>query len=102
MSEGKLGAGSVLKAPAVFAQLEAGALGATIRGINIRDLKRVSISVPTPTEQRVIAAFLDRETARIDALIEKVREAIDRLKELRAALTSAAVTGKIDVRRPAA
>ena len=49
-------------------------------------------------EQRTIAAFLDRETAKIDALVAKVREAIDRLKELRTALISAAVTGKIDVR----
>ena len=42
------------------------------------------------------------ETARIDALIAKVRDAIDRLKELRTALISAAVTGKIDVREEVA
>ena len=53
-------------------------------------------------EQRAIAAFLDRETARIDALVAKVRDAIDRLKELRTALISAAVTGKIDVREEVA
>lgn len=87
-----------LKSTAVFAQLEAGALGATIRGINIRDLKRASIVVPPLSEQRAMAEYLDRETARIDALVAKVREAIDRLKELRTALISAAVTGKIDVR----
>jgi hypothetical protein len=39
-----------------------------------------------------------RETARIDALVAKVRDATDRLRELRTALISAAVTGKIDVR----
>jgi len=63
-----------------------------------------SIRVPTPSlpEQRAIAAFLDRETARIDALVAKVRDAIDRLKELRVALISSAVTGKIDVREEAA
>jgi len=49
-------------------------------------------------EQRAIADFLDRETAKIDALIAKVGEAIERLKEYRTALISAAVTGKIDVR----
>jgi type I restriction enzyme S subunit len=87
-----------LKSLAVFAQLEAGALGATIRGINIRDLKRASMAVPPHAEQRAIAAFLDRETARIDGLAAKVRDAIDRLKELRTALISAAVPGKIDVR----
>ena len=35
----------------------------------------------------------------IVTLVAKVREAIDRLKELRIALVSAAVTGKIDVRK---
>jgi restriction endonuclease S subunit len=49
-------------------------------------------------EQRAIAAFLDHETARIDILVAKVRQAIERLEELRTALISAAVTGKIDVR----
>ena len=52
-------------------------------------------------EQRAIASYLDRETAKIDALIAKVREAIERLKELRAALISATVTGRIDVREEA-
>jgi restriction endonuclease S subunit len=54
--------------------------------------------LPPPDEQRTIAVFLDRETARIDLLIAKIRDAIDRLKELRTALISAAVTGKIDLR----
>jgi len=36
--------------------------------------------------------------AKSDALVAKVREAIDRLEELRTALMSAAVTGTIDVR----
>ena len=58
--------------------------------------------MPPIDEQTMLAAFLDRETAQIDALIAKVQEAIDRLKELRTALISAAVTGKIDVREAAA
>jgi type I restriction enzyme S subunit len=53
--------------------------------------------LPPEPQQRAIAAFLDQETVRIDALVAKVRNAIDRLKELRTALLSAAVTGKIDV-----
>jgi type I restriction enzyme S subunit len=60
-----------------------------------------TVVVPPTQEQRAIAAFVDRETAKTDALIAKVRKAIDRLKELRTALISAAVTGKIDVREPA-
>lgn len=62
------------------------------------DLRKFWIWLPTPDEQRVIAAFLDRERARIDALIEKVEKSIELLGEYRTALISAAVTGKIDVR----
>ena len=78
-------------------------LGATIRGVNIRDLKRVVIPRPplddTDAPSPPSSAY---ETAQIDALIGKVQEAIDRLKELRTALISAALTGKIDVREAAA
>jgi type I restriction enzyme, S subunit len=55
------------------------------------------IAPPLP-EQRAIATHLDRETAKIDALVAKVRQAIETLKEYRTALISAAVTGKIDLR----
>ncbi|MCJ7811077.1 MAG: hypothetical protein MUP62_02630 [Dehalococcoidia bacterium] len=41
---------------------------------------------------------MGQRTCEVDSLIKKVSEAIDRLKELRTALISAAVTGKIDVR----
>ncbi len=49
-------------------------------------------------EQKRIAAYLDKETAKSDTLIEKCETAIELLKERRTALISAAVTGKIDVR----
>ena len=87
-----------LRAAAIFAQLEAGALGATIKGINIRDLKRALIPVPPRAEQEVIARYLELKVARMDALVDRIREGLDRLREFRTALISAAVTGKIDVR----
>ena len=49
---------------------------------------------------RAIAAFLDHETAKLDALTAEAQRAIDLLQERRTALISAAVTGKIDVRGP--
>jgi type I restriction enzyme S subunit len=73
-------------------------LGATITGVNIRDLKRVFLPYPPEVEQEAIADYLDKQTEKLDALISKVRDAIGSLKELRTALISAAVTGKIDVR----
>ena len=56
------------------------------------------IPVPPKCEQKQIASFLDTEIERLAALSAKVREAISHLQELRTALISAAVTGKIDVR----
>lgn len=61
----------------------------------IRDFRQ---PIPSPDEQQAIAEFLDRETGRVDGLIERVRESIAKLREYRSALISAAVTGKIDVR----
>ena len=90
-----------LKSYSAFAQLDAGALGATIRGINIRDLKRILMPVPPSIEQRAIADYIQGETAKLDNLAAKVWEAIERLRELRTALISAAVTGRIDVREEA-
>jgi restriction endonuclease S subunit len=76
--------------------------GVSFPAINESEMATYELAAPPEPEQRPIAAFLDRETARIDALLAKVREAIDLLKELRTALISAAVTGKIDVREEAA
>ena len=58
----------------------------------------VVVSWPPVVEQRAIADFLDRETVRLDTLVTKIETAIERLYEYRAALITAAVTGKIDVR----
>jgi hypothetical protein len=49
-------------------------------------------------EQDQIVEHIRRANSSVDALVSKVREAVDRLKEYRTALISAAVTGKIDVR----
>jgi len=53
-------------------------------------------SFPPVNEQRAIAAFLDRETARIDALIEKKRLLIELLHEKRGAALSGAMLGNLD------
>ena len=59
-----------------------------------------SFNFPNPpqSEQETIAAILDRETAKLDALTAEAQRGIALLKERRSALISAAVTGKIDVR----
>ena len=51
-------------------------------------------------EQRAIAAFLDRETARIDALVAKKERLIELLQEKRTALITRAVTKGLDPNVP--
>ncbi|MBL8618732.1 MAG: restriction endonuclease subunit S [Deltaproteobacteria bacterium] len=56
------------------------------------------LSVPPLSEQEAIATFLDAETARIDALIAEADKGSALLRERRAALIAAAVTGQLDLR----
>jgi type I restriction enzyme S subunit len=60
------------------------------------NLKSIDICFPSTKEQRKIALFLERETSRIDKLIEKKENQIELLKEKRAALISHAVTKGLD------
>jgi len=66
--------------------------------VNREDLGECYILVPPLPEQREIVEYLQGSTAKLDALTAKVREALEKLREYRTALISAAVTGKIDVR----
>ena len=58
------------------------------------------IALPPVSEQLAIADFLDRETARIDALIEEQQRLIELLKEKRQAVISHAVTKGLDPTAP--
>lgn len=73
-------------------------LGSTRAYIGLLDQKTLSFLIPSEKEQFAIAAYLDRETSKLDRLVEKVDAVITRLQEYRTALITAAVTGKIDVR----
>jgi len=55
-----------------------------------------AIGVPPLPEQRHIVTFLDREGAKIDALVEEQRRLIELLKEKRQAVISQAVTKGLD------
>ncbi|EOX8979149.1 restriction endonuclease subunit S [Enterobacter hormaechei] len=54
--------------------------------------------IPSIDEQKNITKFIQSKVGKIDLLIQKSSEAVDKIKERRTALISAAVTGKIDVR----
>lgn len=63
--------------------------------------RALKVCLPPLEEQDRILSEIDAETARIDGLITLTERSIDLLREKRAALITAAVTGKIDVRAAA-
>ena len=86
---------------AINQQFRLASSGVTRYGLPKGAIGDAWIPLPPLAEQRAIAAFLAAETARLDALVEKVEAAVERLQEYRSALITAAVTGKIDVRASA-
>ena len=67
-------------------------VGVSYPAVNASEIGTLPIPLPGKDEQQAIAGFLDRETAKINALVTKKRTLIERLKEKRAALISRAVT----------
>ncbi len=70
------------------------------KSISYEQFGAILLPYPVPDEQRVIATFLDHETAKIDALIEKQQRLIELLKEKRQAVISHAVTKGLNPKAP--
>ena len=81
-----------LQSVAVNRQLQTSASGVTRYGLPNAAVTEALVPLPPLDEQRTIAAFLDRETERIDALVAKKRLLIERLQEYRTALITRTVT----------
>ncbi|MGF6540301.1 hypothetical protein [Paraburkholderia youngii] len=62
------------------------------------DIGNIPILLPPLAKQSAIVAFIENEIRKLESLKAEAEKAIDLLKERRAALIGAAVTGKIDVR----
>lgn len=68
------------------------------RTLDRRDLFKEPVPVPPVAEQAAICRALAAEFSRVDALIAEAVRVVGLLRERRAALISAAVTGQIDIR----
>lgn len=68
--------------------------------LNVSDLQSMTAPLASAEEQRAIADCLDRETARIDTLIEEQQRLIEVLRERREAAIRAALLGAIDQDSP--
>ena len=67
-------------------------MGVSYPAVNASDIGMIPVPLPPVDEQRAIADFLDRETAKIDALVAKKKTLVERLKEKRTSLISSTVT----------
>ena len=85
-----------LQAKPIQVQLELAANGVTRFGLPKSEIGTVILPVPPLPKQRSIADYLDRETARLDALLAEKEQLLDLLAEKRRALITLAVTRGLD------
>lgn len=93
---------AALRSHKVQQHIRARMRGATVTGINIRDLKRIPIPVPPLAEQVSIAEVIGEEMGAVGRAAGRARREISLLRELRTRLICDVVTGKLDVREAAA
>jgi type I restriction enzyme, S subunit len=74
--------------------------GSAIQHFGPTHLATMFVSVPPLPQQRAIADYLDRETARLDALVAAKERVLGLLAEKRRALITRAVTRGLDPRGP--
>jgi len=72
----------------------------TIAHFTAEKVAAVPVPFPPLSDQSAIAAFLDRETAKIDGLVAEQRRLMELLKEKRQAVISHAVTKGLNPRAP--
>jgi type I restriction enzyme S subunit len=86
----------LVKSDEFCAEVESRSVGVSYPAIGPHEVSRIYVPVPPERIQNRIADFLDRETAEIDALIEKQERLIALLEEKRQAFISHAVTKGLD------
>jgi type I restriction enzyme S subunit len=92
--------GFACDSPAAAMQKASMGRGTTVKHIYPDELRQVLLAFPPLAEQRAIAAFLDRETKKIDELVAEQERLIELLKEKRQAVISHAVTKGLDPAAP--
>ncbi len=72
----------------------------SMKNLSIEEMGNLPVPLPALDDQKVIATYLDRETARIDRLIAAKERMLALLEEKRAALISRVVTRGLDPNVP--
>jgi type I restriction enzyme S subunit len=73
---------------------------ATIQNVSAEKYANLPVAIPSVNEQKSIVEYLDRQTAKLDQLIEKKKRLIDLLQEKIQALITQAVTQGLDPNVP--
>lgn len=81
-------------------QLNYVSTGSTYEAVATEDVANLLVEHVSLAEQRVISDYLDRETARLDALVAAKERVLGLLAEKRRALITRAVTRGLDPRAP--
>jgi type I restriction enzyme, S subunit len=89
-----------LREPGFLAEVERRSVGVSYPAINASDLASIPVHVHPLPQQRAIAEYLDRETARLDALVGAKGRLLGLLAEKRRALITRVVTRGVDPNAP--
>ena len=85
----------MLRSPWCQQQLAVVATGAGVKGVNIKDLKRLRVPMPPLGTQRSFAAELDDDASAVSQLRARVEGFGEKLEEYRDALITEAVNGEL-------
>lgn len=88
----------LISSEGVCAELSLESRGSTMENLNTETLGQIRLPIPPRSEQEEILNIVDTVSKRYNEIEIRARSQVDILQERRAALISAAVTGKIDVR----
>ncbi len=89
--------GWLVQSDVVVEEVVARSVGVSYPAINPSDIGTVRVPLPPFARQRAIADYLDRETARIDALIEKKQRLVEVLEERQSLKISELLTSTVEL-----
>ena len=87
----------LLRSPIVLRQIDGLTVGATFKRINVGEIKELIVTCPPAEEQMTIGGYCDSVHYHLETTIGRLSAQLDKLREYRQTLISAAVTGKVAV-----
>ena len=89
-----------LESPRAAAFFAGAARGVGVRGINIRDLRRMPVPMPAPSQQREAVAEIEHNLSLTDSLSAEIDTALSHSRSLRASILGSAFSGRLVAQEP--